>query len=81
MYSVIYAAYIGETVKEMGIKPEELTLSWYTGAGPWTEKYVAGDREATQCQKACDIYGLTETSRSLTPSFQVQKHSHKYAHQ
>ena len=34
-----YAAYIGETVKEMGIKPEELTLkAGIFGAEPWTDE-------------------------------------------
>ncbi len=57
-----YAAYIGETVKEMGIKPEELDLkAGIFGAEPWTEE-MRRDIEASLGLKAYDIYGLTETS-------------------
>lgn len=57
-----YAAYIGETVKEMGIKPEELTLkAGIFGAEPWTEE-MRHEIEKLLGIKAYDIYGLTETS-------------------
>jgi phenylacetate-coenzyme A ligase len=57
-----YAAYIGETVKEMGIKPEELTLkAGIFGAEPWTEE-MRHEIENLLGIKAYDIYGLTETS-------------------
>ena len=55
-----YAAYIGETVKEMGIKPEELTLkAGIFGAEPWTEE-MRHEIEKLLGIKAYDIYGLTE---------------------
>ena len=57
-----YAAYIGETVKEMGINPEELTLkAGIFGAEPWTEE-MRHEIEKLLGIKAYDIYGLTETS-------------------
>ena len=57
-----YAAYIGETVKEMGIKPEDLTLkAGIFGAEPWTEE-MRHEIENLLGIKAYDIYGLTETS-------------------
>ena len=57
-----YAAYIGETVKEMGIKPEELTLkAGIFGAEPWTDE-MRHEIESLLGIKAYDIYGLTETS-------------------
>lgn len=57
-----YAAYIGETVKEMGIKPEELILkAGIFGAEPWTEE-MRHEIEKLLGIKAYDIYGLTETS-------------------
>lgn len=57
-----YAAYIGETIKEMGIKPEEITLkAGIFGAEPWTEE-MRRDIEKSLGIKAYDIYGLTETS-------------------
>ena len=57
-----YAAYIGETVKEMGIKPEELTLkAGICGAEPWTDE-MRHEIESLLGIKAYDIYGLTETS-------------------
>ena len=55
-----YAAYIGETVKEMGIKPEELTLkAGIFGAEPWTDE-MRHEIENLLGIKAYDIYGLTE---------------------
>ena len=57
-----YAAYIGESLKEMGYKPEDNKLkAGIFGAEPWTEEM----RQAIQQSlgiKAYDIYGLTETS-------------------
>ena len=57
-----YAAYIGEAMKEKGIKPEENTLkAGIFGAEPWTEE-MRRDIEKSLGIKAYDIYGLTETS-------------------
>jgi len=57
-----YAAYIGETLKEMGYKPEDIPLkAGIFGAEPWTEEMRRGIEEALGI-KAYDIYGLTETS-------------------
>ena len=57
-----YAAYIGEYVKEIGLKPEDLTLkAGIFGAEAWTEEMRKGIEEALGI-KAYDIYGLTETS-------------------
>ncbi len=57
-----YAAYIGETLKEKGYKPEDIPLkAGIFGAEPWTEEMRRGI-EASLGIKAYDIYGLTETS-------------------
>ena len=57
-----YAAYIGEYIKEKGIKPEELSLkAGIFGAEAWTEEMRKGIEKALGI-KAYDIYGLTETS-------------------
>ena len=57
-----YAAYIGETLKEMGISPDEIDLkAGIFGAEPWTEE-MRRDIEKSLGIKAYDIYGLTETS-------------------
>ncbi len=57
-----YAAYIGEAMKEKGIKPEDNTLrAGIFGAEPWTEE-MRRDIEKSLGIKAYDIYGLTETS-------------------
>ena len=57
-----YAAYIGEYIKEKGIKPDDLSLkAGIFGAEPWTEEMRRGI-EAALGIKAYDIYGLTETS-------------------
>lgn len=57
-----YAAYIGETVKEMGLKPEDLDLkAGIFGAEPWTEE-MRRDIEKSLGIKAYDIYGLTEST-------------------
>lgn len=55
-----YATYLGETIREMGIKPEELKLkSGCFGAEPWSEEMRAKLEELLGID-ACDIYGLTE---------------------
>ena len=57
-----YAAYIGESLKEKGYKPEDLSLkAGIFGAEPWTEEMRKGIETALGI-KAYDIYGLTETS-------------------
>ena len=57
-----YAAYIGETLKEMGISPDDIDLkAGIFGAEPWTEE-MRRDIEKSLGLKAYDIYGLTETS-------------------
>ena len=57
-----YAAYLGESLKEMGYKPEDIPLkAGIFGAEPWTEEMRKGIEE-TLGIKAYDIYGLTETS-------------------
>ena len=57
-----YAAYIGETIKEMGISPDELNLkAGIFGAEPWTEE-MRRDIEKSLGIKAYDIYGLTEST-------------------
>ncbi|HNX28387.1 MAG TPA: phenylacetate--CoA ligase [Syntrophomonadaceae bacterium] len=55
-----YATFLGETVREMGIKPEELKLkSGCFGAEPWSEE-MRTNLEGLLEIDACDIYGLTE---------------------
>ena len=57
-----YAAYIGETLKDMGLTPNDIKLkAGIFGAEPWTEA-MRKDIEASLGIKAYDIYGLTETS-------------------
>ncbi|MBE7092839.1 MAG: phenylacetate--CoA ligase [Clostridiales bacterium] len=57
-----YAAYIGESLKEQGYKPEDIPLkAGIFGAEPWTNEMRKGIEEALGI-KAYDIYGLTETS-------------------
>ena len=57
-----YAAYIGETLKEQGYKPEDIPLkAGIFGAEPWTEEMRRGI-EAMLGIKAYDIYGLTEST-------------------
>ncbi len=57
-----YAAYIGETLKEKGYKPEDNKLkAGIFGAEPWTEE-MRRDIEKSLGLKAYDIYGLTELS-------------------
>ena len=55
-----YAAYLGETLKEMGLSPSDIKLkAGIFGAEPWTEEMRA-DIEKVLGIKAYDIYGLTE---------------------
>jgi phenylacetate-CoA ligase len=57
-----YAAYLGETMKEMGMSPEDIPLkAGIFGAEAWSEE-MRRDIEATLGIKAYDIYGLTELS-------------------
>ncbi len=57
-----YAAYIAETLKEKGYKPEDNFLkAGIFGAEPWTEE-MRHDIEQSLGIKAYDIYGLTELS-------------------
>ena len=57
-----YAAYIGETLHEMGLTPDDISLkAGIFGAEPWTEE-MRTSIEASLGIKAYDIYGLTETS-------------------
>lgn len=57
-----YAAYIGETFKEKGYKPEDIPLkAGIFGAEAWSEE-MRHDIEKTLGIKAYDIYGLTEIS-------------------
>ena len=57
-----YAAYIGETLHEMGLTPDDIKLkAGIFGAEPWTEE-MRREIEKSLGIKAYDIYGLTETS-------------------
>ena len=57
-----YAAYIGESLREKGFKPEDNKLkAGIFGAEPWTEE-MRRDIENSLGIKAYDIYGLTESS-------------------
>ena len=57
-----YAAYIGETMKEMGLTPDDIPLkAGIFGAEAWSEE-MRREIENTMGIKAYDIYGLTEIS-------------------
>ncbi len=57
-----YAAFIGETLHEMGYTPDDIKLkAGIFGAEPWTEEMRKQIEESLGI-KAYDIYGLTETS-------------------
>ena len=57
-----YAAYLGESLKEAGYKPDQIPLkAGIFGAEPWTEE-MRQDIQNTMGIKAYDIYGLTEMS-------------------
>ena len=55
-----YAAYLGETLHDMGLTPDDICLkAGIFGAEPWTEE-MRRDIEKSLGIKAYDIYGLTE---------------------
>ena len=57
-----YAAYLGESMKEMGLGPDDIPLkAGIFGAEPWSEE-MRQDIQKTLGIKAYDIYGLTELS-------------------
>ncbi|HRU96187.1 MAG TPA: phenylacetate--CoA ligase [Ruminococcus sp.] len=57
-----YAAYIGETLHDMGLTPDDIKLkAGIFGAEPWTEE-MRRSIEKSLGIKAYDIYGLTEIS-------------------
>jgi len=57
-----YAAYIGETLHDMGLTPDDIQLkAGIFGAEPWTEE-MRRSIEKSLGIKAFDIYGLTESS-------------------
>ncbi len=57
-----YAAYIGETLHDMGLTPDDIELkAGIFGAEPWTEE-MRRTIEQSLGIKAYDIYGLTESS-------------------
>ena len=57
-----YAAYLGESMKEMGLTPDQIPLkAGIFGAEAWSEE-MRHDIENTLGIKAYDIYGLTELS-------------------
>ena len=57
-----YAAYLGETMKEMGLTPDQIPLkAGIFGAEAWSEEMRQSIQE-TLGIKAYDIYGLTELS-------------------
>ena len=57
-----YAAYLAETMKEMGLTPDQIPLkAGIFGAEAWSEE-MRRDVEKTLGIKAYDIYGLTELS-------------------
>ena len=54
-----YAMYLGETVKEMGVKNQLKLKAGILGAEPWTEEMRKQIEESLGI-KAYDVYGLTE---------------------
>ncbi|MCR5281795.1 MAG: phenylacetate--CoA ligase [Lachnospiraceae bacterium] len=57
-----YAAYLGESMREMGLGPDDIPLkAGIFGAEAWSEE-MRRDIEKTLGIKAYDIYGLTELS-------------------
>jgi phenylacetate-CoA ligase len=55
-----YALFIAETIKEMGLTPQDLSLkTGIFGAEPWSER-MRGEIEERLAIKAIDIYGLSE---------------------
>ena len=69
-----YAAYLGESLKEMGYTPDQIPLkAGIFGAEPWTQE-MRRNIEATLGIKAYDIYGLTEITGPGV-SFECSEHS------
>ena len=63
-----YAAYLAESMKEMGYSPEDIPLKiGIFGAEAWSEE-MRRDIEQTLGIKAYDIYGLTELSAWPLPA-------------
>ncbi len=57
-----YAAYLGESMKEMGLGPDDIPLkAGIFGAEAWSEE-MRSEIQKTLGIKAFDIYGLTELS-------------------
>ena len=57
-----YAAYLGESMKEMGLGPDDIPLkAGIFGAEAWSEE-MRQEIQKTMGIKAYDIYGLTELS-------------------
>ncbi|MBP5379957.1 MAG: phenylacetate--CoA ligase [Ruminococcus sp.] len=57
-----YAAYLGESLHEMGLTPDDINLkAGIFGAEPWTEE-MRRSIEKSLGIKAFDIFGLTESS-------------------
>jgi len=54
-----YAMYLGETIKEMGVKDQLKLKAGIFGAEPWTED-MRREIENSLGLKAYDVYGLTE---------------------
>ena len=55
-----YAAYLGETLKDMGLSPADIHLkAGIYGAEHWTEEMLR-DIEKSLGLNAYDMYGLTE---------------------
>ena len=72
-----YAAYLGETMRERGLSPQDIPLrAGIFGAEPWTEE-MRRDIERLLGIKAYDIYGLTEISGpGVAFECEVQKGMH-----
>ncbi|MDD4124111.1 MAG: phenylacetate--CoA ligase [Eubacteriales bacterium] len=72
-----YAMFIGETMKDMGISPESLSLrAGIFGAEPWTDG-MRIEIEKLLGIKAYDIYGLSEiTGPGVSYDCSCQKHLH-----
>ena len=72
-----YAAYLGESMKEMGMSPEQIPLkAGIFGAEAWSDEMRA-DVEKTLGIEAFDIYGLTELSG---PGVSWECHEHNGMH-
>jgi len=75
-----YAAYLGESMKEMGITPDDIDLkAGIFGAEPWTEE-MRRDIEKSLGIKAYDIYGLTE-STGPGVAFECEEQSGMHIHE